>query len=395
MKNIIGGLTLLGLLSAPGFAGGAGTSSAKFLKADSGARASAMGGAFTAVADDADAVNYNPAGMVFARRDQIYFTHNEWISGFKQENLSFVHNAGKRGAFGAGVVYFHSGDIDSTDMSGSYTGDKFSQSDMAASLNYGYRYNDKLSLGAGLKVIRESLHSHSAMSAALDAGALYTMGDWRFGAAIRNLGPGLKLYEESFPLPFTIRGGAAYFMDSALVSAEFEKARDAGLVLKFGGEYRIAFRQTDELALRLGYSGGRDEDTGSGFTGGIGFKVSNYVFDYSFSPFGELGNAHRLSFGMEFGKRAQTAAAQRVKTGRTVPAQAGTHSDAAGDDKGVSLEEAAEAEQHEAEEGVEVYEEGAEPEQSDETREDCVSRCVTSGTLDSSGCIAECGKLPQ
>ncbi len=156
MKNIIGGLTLLGLLSAPGFAGGAGTSSAKFLKADSGARASAMGGAFTAVADDADAVNYNPAGMVFVHRDQIYFTHNEWISGFKQENLSFVHNAGKRGAFGAGVVYFHSGDIDSTDMSGSYTGDKFSQSDMAASLNYGYRYNDKLSLGAGLKVIRES-----------------------------------------------------------------------------------------------------------------------------------------------------------------------------------------------------------------------------------------------
>ncbi len=229
------------------------------------------------------------------------------------------------------------------------------------------------------------------------------MGDWRFGAAIRNLGPGLKLYEESFPLPFTIRGGAAYFMDSALVSAEFEKARDAGLVLKFGGEYRIAFRQTDELALRLGYSGGRDEDTGSGFTGGIGFKVSNYVFDYSFSPFGELGNAHRLSFGMEFGKRtAQTASKPRKsKSGKPVAAPlvpaavitpAATES--GGEDEGIALEDIPSGEET-SDDGVEVYDEDEEEEPAVETKEECISRCVTSGTLDSSGCIAECGNLPQ
>ena len=47
-------------------AGGVGTTSANFLKIDVGARAAAMGGAFTALADDGSSLYWNPAGITQA-----------------------------------------------------------------------------------------------------------------------------------------------------------------------------------------------------------------------------------------------------------------------------------------------------------------------------------------
>jgi hypothetical protein len=43
------------------------TSGADFLKIDSGARSQGMGGAFTAVADDVNALTWNPAGIAFLK----------------------------------------------------------------------------------------------------------------------------------------------------------------------------------------------------------------------------------------------------------------------------------------------------------------------------------------
>ncbi|MDD4004154.1 MAG: PorV/PorQ family protein [Elusimicrobiaceae bacterium] len=423
MKNAIFAITAVcALLCAPAFSSGEGTSSAKFLKADSGARSSALGGAYTAVSDDADAVNYNPAGMVqLGRQDEAYFTHNEWISGFRQENLSYVRNT-PAGAFGAGLVYFHSGAIAETDMAGSYTGGEFEQSDMAFSVNYAYRHDGRLSLGAGVKLIRESLYGHSAMSGALDAGALYAFSDdLRLGLTIRNIGPGIKLYEESFPLPFAVRAGAAYtYRANTLFSADLEKARDSGLVLKFGAEYRVSVRKSDVLALRLGYCGARDEDAGSGLTGGLGFKVERYVIDYSFSPFGELGNAHRFSFGMAFGPAVKKtgaheeyaeesgagAASVSGKSGEP-PAAAGAIARPAEPAAKPAVQPLPAQEIHAApaaepvpavrndtpDEGISIEESVPQAEPVAETKEECVSRCVASGTLDSIGCISRCGPV--
>lgn len=60
-------VAVLALLSRPAFAGG-------FQVAAQGARAMGMGLAYTAVADDASAIFYNPAGLALQQ-------HNEWILG--------------------------------------------------------------------------------------------------------------------------------------------------------------------------------------------------------------------------------------------------------------------------------------------------------------------------
>ncbi|MFA6583655.1 MAG: PorV/PorQ family protein [Elusimicrobiaceae bacterium] len=300
LKNILSAAVFSLAVSSPVFSSGEGTSAAKFLKADTGARASAMGGAFTAVSDDSDAINYNPAGLAGLKASQAMLTHNEWLSGFKQENLSFARPV-RHGAFGIGLTYFHSGGIDETDMSGSYTGGSFDQTDMALTAGYGFRASRNLFLGFSGKAIRESLAGHSATGFAADGGALYTMSNLRLGASVRNVGSSIKLYEDAFPLPLTIRGGAAYNFGGWLVSAEAEKPRDGKMALKAGTELVMDFMSENAFSLRAGYVSGRDENTGPGFTGGVGIRFSKLMFDYAFSPFGDLGNSHRFSLVVNFG----------------------------------------------------------------------------------------------
>ena len=66
---------LAGLLAAP--AAHATKYAGEFLKVPVGARAVGMGGAFTAVADDATAIWWNPAGMVYLPYHEVLPQHAE------------------------------------------------------------------------------------------------------------------------------------------------------------------------------------------------------------------------------------------------------------------------------------------------------------------------------
>ena len=66
MKKTIAFFLLIGIQSlthADFGSGSRGTTTANFLKLGAGARAEAMGGAYAAVADDATALYWNPAGL--------------------------------------------------------------------------------------------------------------------------------------------------------------------------------------------------------------------------------------------------------------------------------------------------------------------------------------------
>ena len=69
---------------------GEGTAAAPFLKIGTSSRAEAMGGAFTAVANDVDANYWNPAGLSQLRRSSVGFTHLEWFEGIRYEYLTYA-----------------------------------------------------------------------------------------------------------------------------------------------------------------------------------------------------------------------------------------------------------------------------------------------------------------
>ena len=67
-----------------------GISAFQFLKLGAGARGVAMGESFVAVANDASALYWNPAGMVQFNQDQVIASHTEYLVDIKHEFFGTV-----------------------------------------------------------------------------------------------------------------------------------------------------------------------------------------------------------------------------------------------------------------------------------------------------------------
>lgn len=299
---------LIALLSSPlALAGGAGTTAASFLKIDPAARTAALSGAAVALADDdATLINHNPAGIGGVERKQFSFTHNEWVTGIKLESLSYAHPVTEDFTIGAAVNYLHTDSVGSTDGLGADTGSSFSLNDGVATIGAANRFGEYFLLGAAVKGIRQSMDSRSAMAIAGDAGAILKFQYFSLGAAVTNFGSGIKLYEQSSPLPQTLKGGLTILpVRSLLLSGQADKAVDSNVILRGAVEYsfRGIIVPDDRYSLRAGYRNGSSENTGPGFSFGAGMRIKALGIDYSFVPMGDLGAANRISISFAFGEK--------------------------------------------------------------------------------------------
>src|SRR3954464_6922850 len=77
--------------------GAAGAASSPYLKLPMGARGTGMGEAFTAVADDVEAMFYNPAGLTQLDSAHLLLMHNESFGGIRYEHIGFAVPAEKVG----------------------------------------------------------------------------------------------------------------------------------------------------------------------------------------------------------------------------------------------------------------------------------------------------------
>ena len=123
------------------------------------------------------------------------------------------------------------------------------------------------------------------------------------GAALRNLGPGMKFDGERNDLPQTAALGAAYALPGGhAVAAELlNRPRGGGSDVGFGGEYQAL----KDVYLRAGYTtqsagGGSGFDAARGLTLGMGLRNARWDFSYAVLPMGELGHSHRFSLGARF-----------------------------------------------------------------------------------------------
>ena len=85
-----------------------------FLMITPGARQAAMGEAFVAVANDASAVFWNPAGLAYQQGKEATFMHVNWLPGLTDdlfyEFLSFRTSIEGVGTIGVNVVYLNLGE---------------------------------------------------------------------------------------------------------------------------------------------------------------------------------------------------------------------------------------------------------------------------------------------
>jgi len=173
-----------------------GTTGAQFLKIGIGPRATAMGSAFVAIANDATALYWNPAGISRMNANEMFIHHNEWLSDISLNYGSFVHQLPPYGTIGLSLTSLTMGEMKvRTEQLPDGTGEYFDANNISAAVSYARNLTDRFSIGFNGKYIREQIWHMSAQTFALDVGTLYRT-NWRglrIGMCISNFGGNMQM----------------------------------------------------------------------------------------------------------------------------------------------------------------------------------------------------------
>ncbi|MEK6544384.1 MAG: hypothetical protein AABZ44_08130, partial [Elusimicrobiota bacterium] len=120
------------------------------------------------------------------------------------------------------------------------------------------------------------------------------------GLSALNLGPGIRYISETTKLPLTFSLGAAWYAIPGLaLSADIRRlAYDGRTNLSLGTEYMLL----PMFTVRGGYllSSATSLQQANALGMGFGLKVLGNRVDYAFTPFGDLGVAHRISLNVRY-----------------------------------------------------------------------------------------------
>ena len=134
-----------------------GTAGLQFLKLGVDARAIGMGEAYTAVSDDISSVYWNPAGLALSDRNQIMFSHTNWVADIKHEFLAASRYT-YFGTFALSISFLHMDQMDiTTEEVFGPTGETFSPYNLALGFTYASQFTDRFAFGMTAKYLRENL----------------------------------------------------------------------------------------------------------------------------------------------------------------------------------------------------------------------------------------------
>ncbi|MFC1728887.1 PorV/PorQ family protein [candidate division KSB1 bacterium] len=335
-----------------------GEATAEFLMIAPGARAGGIGEANVALADDAYATYWNPAGLGLLRGKEFSGMHANWLPMFNLGDMfydfaSYTQHVDGIGTFGLSAIYLTLGEQEHRDAQNNLLG-TFDSFQLALGASYGTQLSDRLAVGSTLKFIYMKLTSSNitvgaqstdgtGTSLAVDLGVLWTPG-WMsnrltFGANLMNLGPKITFVDaaQADPIPTNLKAGLAYkALDSEFNELAFTADVNRLLVRKYRAEeekspdpfYKAILTSWTEgdfshqmkrmivsggaeywyskiFSLRAGYF--NDELGKRHFaTFGAGIRYQIYQFDFGYIAAQEehpLSDTMRFSLSFLFGSR--------------------------------------------------------------------------------------------
>ena len=254
-----------------------------------GTRPLSMGGAFTAIADDANAITWNPAGLPGLRRTEFTSTYaNLYNLGITQSYLGFVRPFSDKIALG-----FDWSSVGHDDGELSYSENK---------LNFaiGYQPGKLFSVGFTLKyLMRDMLLDESSYGKSsglgYDAGLLIQpLKNLKLGLGLFDLGGTSVSYKDKTNekvLGQAFKLGISYAPLNGLTLAA-----DVGDRLHLGAEYVIASR----ISLR----GGVEQDISGDEkilvpSAGLSIKLKTIVMEYGYESHPYLEPTHRITLSLQ------------------------------------------------------------------------------------------------
>ena len=286
-------LPFLGIFSTPSYAS-SGIEGASFLDIPVGAAPAALGGAYTARAENVYGTVWNPAGLGFVQTPELAGQHLSYIDSVNDEYLGFVVPLLKTSALGGSAQYLTSGDVTGRNDAGDLT-PNFSNSYGAYALTYGQRVTPRWSIGVSGKWVHAKLSDVSANAYAGDIGTLYRMTDHvTLAGTVTNLGSSLTFLDQPDALP-TAAHASLYFHPRAPWNVSMEGVyRRTGLASFHTG---VEWKPLLFLALRAGYRTDTIKESSplAGLTTGFGLTLWGSELAYAWLPLGDLGNTQYLS----------------------------------------------------------------------------------------------------
>ena len=309
-----------------------GTTVGDFLTIPVGPRATGMGGAFTAVANDATTSFWNAAGLSRLSRTEFSASTAEWLVGSRLNWVGIGIKFDDDNAIGISINQLDYGEEEiTTAQQQNGTGQYWSASDIAFGLSYSRNLTDRFSIGGTVKYISQKIYDVSATGFGVDVGLLFytQLEGLRLGMNITNFGTEMQLdgksllqpididpanagnnsnisgmlLTESWSLPLTFNVGLAY-----------DAYKDEDWLLTLAGDAVIPNSQTtygnvgleltwgNLLSVRGGYNSLFKEAAEEGLTAGVGLQYDFggffAKFDYSYADFGIFDPISRFSLSV-------------------------------------------------------------------------------------------------
>jgi len=295
-----------------------GTAAGQFLRIPVGARAVALGKAYSSLAVDGSAPFWNAAGIVRTPgRKNFFFSHSVYTADIDIDYLAF-HMRRQNFAYGLTMGVLRSGDILRTDeFHQEGTGVYFNANQFFLGGTLARAMTDHFSVGGSVKYYQENLDEYQIKSLLADIGILYYLGlgDTRIGFSVRNFGGDMTPGGTPPALPDGYVPSTEFQSFAAPTVGSFGISRTWGLSTNLGllttadfvhpSDYKESFRTGAELGLnrmlflRAGYETSRSE---GGFAAGFGVQLNRKQMrlrvDYAYSDMGTFGTIHHLSIDL-------------------------------------------------------------------------------------------------
>jgi len=292
MKTLTSFIALLTFVCAA-IAGTNGGTAGAFARIGAGARAKALGNAYTGLAQGPSAVYFNPGALPFQIKREVAATTARLALDRRLDYLAFstsVHPKPRPGAkpvnAGVGLGWLHAGvsDIDARDFDGNPL-PSIDMSSNAFLFGFGIQFHEKFGAGVTAKVIYETFGKIASENRSVN-GDGFGVDFGAFAKPIEHLSVGAQLKDvgtkttwnttdywtqgtsKADEWPKQYRFGAAYERWGCLGALDIESSQKSETRLHAGVEGTRQITDRQSVAGRLGYDAGAYT-----FGVGLGFKV--------------------------------------------------------------------------------------------------------------------------